>query len=559
MPTLPIGGVIFFIGQKGILLYKNYLYLQVREISASLIPMETTLHSTTAGDQLQEWWNAKQFPEKEFCQLDEKGALRVAGLGDRSVATLNHVTGDTVVQNLLDKFREVQKQVEEFEKDWSETTEKLKLLSRLGKLSDNMDHVHAIGNFEPIAEKLKTWNQVLSAAIDAHYEQKEALVKEAEALSVVNNNWKDITQRLKEITEQWKSIGYVDRKRNDALWARLEKIKEHFFEEKRQHQEEISKELLQNLDLKMELVEKAEALTNSENWKETSELYKQLMEDWKKTGRTIPEKNEALWQRFISAKNHFYDRKKVHTEQIRVDQEANYSLKLAIVEKAEAIQNSTDWGVTAKAFNDLMEEWKKTGSAGDQSNALWNRFSGAKTAFFNAKKAHANEYKSMLDENFQKKKALIERAEILKNSNNWKEATEEINRLFDEWKQIGHAGKEHKEHLWEQFISARKHFFRRKDEDRERRKVVFEKHKEVENIQIRQKLVNMEAENAEDQSQIEELQQNLQGELNGPKAAELRAHMEQLIIEIRQRIEKRSGKIASIKSEVDKAEQRDNL
>jgi ribosomal protein S15P/S13E len=521
--------------------------------------METTLHSTTAGDHLQEWWTAKQFPEKEFCQLDEKGALRVAGLGDRIVATLNHVTGDTVVQNLLDKFRELQKHVEEFEKDWSATTDKLKLLSRLGKLSDSLEHVHAIGNFEPIAAQLKTWNNALGAEIDRHYAEKEALVKEAESLSVVNNNWKDITQRLKEITEQCKNIGYVDRKRNDALWERLEKIKEHFFEEKRQHQEEISKEMLQNLDLKMELVEKAEALTNSENWKETSELYKQLMEDWKKTGRTIPEKNEALWQRFISAKNHFYDRKKLHTEQIRVDQEANYSLKLAIVEKAEAIQHSTDWGVTAKAFNDLMEEWKKTGSAGDQSNALWNRFSGAKTAFFNAKKAHANEYKNMLDENFQKKKALIDRAEILKNSNNWKEATEEINRLFDEWKQIGHAGKEHKEHLWEQFISARKHFFRRKDEDRERRKVVFEKHKEVENIQIRQKLVNMEAENAEDQSQIDELQQNLQGELNGPKAAELRAHMEQLIVEIRERIEKRSTKIASIKAEVDKAEQRDNL
>ncbi|MGC4058293.1 MAG: DUF349 domain-containing protein [Chitinophagaceae bacterium] len=130
--------------------------------------------------------------------------------------------------------------------------------------------------------------------------------------------------------------------------------------------------------------------------------------------------------------------------------------RLALVEKAEAMRDSTDWGVTAKAYNDLMDEWKKAGQApAEHNNDLWNRFSAAKTAFFNAKKAHSNEYKNMLDENFKKKQSLIDRAESLKNSTRWKEATEELNQLFEEWKSIGHAGKEHKEHLWEQFISAR--------------------------------------------------------------------------------------------------------
>lgn len=521
--------------------------------------MESTVHSTTAGDHLQHWWTGKQFSGKEFCQLDENGRLSVTGLGNRTVATLNHVTGDTVIQHLLDKFKDVQKHVDEFEKEWQETSEKAKLANRLGKLSDQFEHVQAIGDFTPLLAKLQAWNQELTAEIDRNYLAKESLVKEAESLAVVNNNWKDLTQRLKDISEKWRSLGYVDKKRNDALWDRLEKIKEHFFEEKRQHHDEISKEMLLNLDLKMELVEKAEALANSESWKETSEIFKQLMEDWKNTGRTIPEKNEALWQRFVAAKNNFYDRKRAHSDQIRVEQEANYQVKMVLVEKAEAMKDSTDWGVTAQAYNDLMEEWKKTGSAGDQSNALWNRFSGAKTAFFNAKKAHANEYKNMLEENFRKKKALIDRAEILKNSNNWKDATEELNRLFDEWKEIGHAGKEHKEHLWEQFISARKHFFRRKDEDRERRRLVFEKHREVENIQVRQRLLNMEAENAEDQRQIDELRENLKGELVGPKAAELRTHMENLIVEIEGRVAKRTAKMAAVKAEVDKAEQRDNL
>ncbi|GAA4456151.1 DUF349 domain-containing protein [Rurimicrobium arvi] len=522
--------------------------------------MDTPTQSATAQEQLKLWWDNKPFQGKEYCSIDEKGSLTVKGLGDRVVSILNHVTGDTVIQNLLDKFRDIEKHFTDFEKEWGTNEDKTKLLSRLSRLKESVENANAIGDIEALQHKIRSWHNSIEQQIDDNYKAKEALVKEAEGLSVSNNNWKDITQKLKDISEQWKTLGFVDKKRNDALWDKLEKIKEHFFEEKRQHQEDISKEMLQNLDLKMELVDKAEALADSENWKETTEIFKQLMEDWKKTGRTIPDKNEALWQRFIAAKNNFYDRKKLHTDQIKVEQEANYAIKIALVEKAEAMRDSTDWGVTAKAYNDLMDEWKKAGQApAEHNNDLWNRFSAAKTAFFNAKKAHSNEYKNMLDENLKKKQSLIDRAESLKNSTRWKEATEELNQLFEEWKSIGHAGKEHKEHLWEQFISARKHFFRRKDEDRERRREAFEKHKEVHNIQLRNTLLNMESENAEDQAQVDELRQNIEHNVDGPKADELRAHMKNLIVEIEERISKRNGRIEDLKNQVHKAEQRENL
>src|ERR1043165_6293669 len=130
----------------------------------------------------------------------------------------------------------------------------------------------------------------------------------------------------------------------------MEEARNKFHERKRQYQEEQEKDMLQNLDLKLELVEKAEQHTNSENWKETTEIYKQLMEQWKATGHTMHDKNEELWKRFSDAKNNFFDRKKAHGERIHTEQESNYTAKLALVEKAEALKDSTEWNNTVQAY-----------------------------------------------------------------------------------------------------------------------------------------------------------------------------------------------------------------
>src|SRR6185437_1995690 len=191
-------------------------------------------------------------------------------------------------------------------------------------------------------------------------------------------------------------------------------------------------------DLKMELVEKAEGLAQSEDWKDTSEVFRQLMEQWKNTGRTIPEKNEELWNRFITAKNTFYDRKKEHFESIQQEQEANYLVKLSLVEKAEAMKDSTNWSGTAQAFSDIMEEWKNIGRVpAEKADELWNRLIASKEHFFNAKRQHFETFKLSLEDNLAQKMALLKRAEELKNSTRWHEATDEMNEMMVEWKKIG--------------------------------------------------------------------------------------------------------------------------
>jgi PAS domain-containing protein len=532
--------------------------------------MDTTNQTAlSTTEQLQVWWHAKSFAGKEYCSLEEGAQLRVKPFEQKTMSILNPVTGDAIIQNLIEKFTELNKQCVELEKEWNEASDKLKLMGKINRFHDHIKQTNAIGDFNALLATISQFESEIQGQIEKNYQEKCALVAEAEAMSLEHNNWKDMTQKFKEFGERWKSMGYVDKKRNEELWDKLERIKAKFFEDKRNHQEEIGKEMLQNLDLKMELADKAEALANSENWKETSEIFKQILEEWKGIGKTMPEKNEALWQRIISAKNNFFDRKKIHTDQIKVEQEANYEKKLAIVEKAESIKDSTDWAITTQAYADLMTEWKGIGSVpAEFSNLLWDRFNAAKEVFFNAKRAKTELFKTMLEENYIKKQKLVERVEALKESNNWRATSEEMNLIFEEWKKIGQVAKEQSEVQWEQFIAARKYFFNRKDEDRARRdadrkrrdeeleqqraaqKQQEEKNKAQRLIDLKKSLEEMIFESTDEEAQIIEFNESLQNISEGPKSEELKKHLGQLVIEIDQRIKNRAPKIERLQAQI---------
>jgi PAS domain-containing protein len=532
--------------------------------------MDTTNQTAlSTTEHLQLWWNAKIFAGKEYCSLEEGGQLRVKPFAHKTMSVLSQATGDAVIQNLTEKFSELSKQCTELEKEWNEATDKLKLMGKINRFHDHIKQTNAIGDFNSLLATISQFESDIQTQIEKNYQEKCALLAEAQAMTLEHNNWKDMTQKFKDFGERWKSLGYVDKKRNEELWDKLERIKAKFFEDKRNHQEEIGKEMLQNLDLKMELADKAEALANSENWKETSEIFKQILEEWKSIGKTMPEKNEALWQRIISAKNNFFDRKKIHTDHIKVEQEANYEKKLAIVEKAESIKDSTDWAMTTQAYADLMTEWKGIGSVpAEFSNLLWDRFNAAKEVFFNAKRAKTELFKTMLEENYIKKQSLVERVEALKESNNWRATSEEMNLIFEEWKKIGQVAKEHSEVQWEQFIAARKYFFNRKDEDRARRdadrkrrdeeldqqraaqKQQEEKNKAQRIIDLKKSLEEMIFESTDEEAQIIEFNESLHNISEGPKSEELKKHLGQLVIEIDQRIKNRAPKIERLQAQI---------
>ena len=400
-----------------------------------------------------------------------------------------------------------------------------------------------MGDFARITALVRDWEHTLYQLTEENYAIKLKLAEAAESLAE-SEDWKETTQALKDINDKWKQAGYVDKHRNDKLWNRIEAARKTFNDRKRLQHDEDEKDLLLNLDLKIDLVEQAEAIAASEDWKTTTETFHRLTNEWKTIGRTHNKKNEELWQRFLAAKGVFFEKKRVHFNKIQQEQENNYAIKAALLEKAEALKDSTDWGATSAAFAALMEEWKKTGRIPqEKGDDLWKQFNAAQETFFDAKRRHTEGIRLEQEENYNLKKVLLDRALWLKNSTHWGEASAELNDLLDEWKKIGPVPRIHSQQMWDDFLAARKHFFARKDENREQRKQYAVEQKAARIEQAKGMIDKLRADLKEEEEKIADFKVAIENITPGKKAAELRTHLEKLISESNRQIKRLQEKL----------------
>jgi len=508
-----------------------------------------------------EKWEELDFAGKEFCSINEAQELVLAPTAyspARILSSVNLANCETVTAALAEKFAEVEAKMKELEAEWQQADDKLKHAGKIARLKEYLLHANAIGDYTPFFESLAEKERSIQELYAANYAGKLALAEKAESLKD-SDDWKATNDAFRGIIEEWKNAPQVEKHKSEALWERIENARNHFYERKRQHQDEVEKDMMQNLDLKLELCELAESLAASEDWRPTSDKFKDLMERWKKIGRVASaEKNEELWNRFITARNAFFDRKRLHFEHIQQEQEGNYMKKLALVERAESMQDSTDWKATTQSFADLMDEWKKIGRVPiEKADELWERLQASRDKFFSAKRQSAEEYKVSMEDNYAQKLALVNRAEQIQHSDNWREVTDEMNELMQEWKKIGHVAREHSDELWERFIGARNKFFERKDADRDRRKARFRNQAEGRLKQTREFLEKIRTELQEEEDKLADFRESLGNTTGeGAKEEELRKHLENLIRQIENKLPGRRQKIADVAQQLEELEQK---
>ncbi|MBL7691904.1 MAG: DUF349 domain-containing protein [Flavipsychrobacter sp.] len=504
---------------------------------------------------LSSWWNGISFDGKELFTLTDDGKLTIYAGKEGKERVLAEVTADnaeTVLEPLKEKFASLQTKVNELNTEWNNTEDKLKLADKVHQLKNQILSANALGNIEALVTALAPAEQEIAKRYDENYAYRLKLAEEAETLAEASE-WKETTNALRELVEKWKASGHTDKQRSDKLWSRIDAARNKFNERKQKYFEDQEKDLLGNLDLKLDLVEQAESLINSVEWKKTSETFHRLTTEWKTIGHTLSKKNEELWQRFIAAKSAFFDRKREHSDRIAQEQEQHFIVKSALVEKAEALKDSKEWNNTAIAYAALMEEWKKAGRVGgEKGDELWNRFLAAQDHFFTAKKRHTEEIRIMHEANLARKTELLQRAERIKNSTNWNDTTAELNELLDEWKTIGPVAREHSNKIWEEFIAARKHFFARKDANREQRKQHFEQIKTVRSVQAREMVAKLLTDIKEEEDKLVDFKSALENITPGKKADELRKHLEQLLIDGEQKIRRLKEKYDAVKDEYGK-------
>ena len=204
---------------------------------------------------------------------------------------------------------------------------------------------------------------------------------------------------------------------------------------------------------KTQLIEQAKEILAKNNFKKGTEQMKQLLEDWKHAGRINKERDDELWNEFAAVRSEFFEKKNEYFANLKETFSANKALKEELIAKAKEIAGIENIKEAGNRSNELMEEWKKVGSAGRRDDDdLWQQFLAERKAFFARRDAYYDEMKETYAKRVEAKKELIAQAKIfLARSEFTDEEVDSIKELRAKWKEVGNAGREHENELWEEF------------------------------------------------------------------------------------------------------------
>ncbi len=219
-----------------------------------------------------------------------------------------------------------------------------------------------------------------------------------------------------------------------------------------------------NVQVQEELIAKMEALvaTAAEHPDEAAQEMRRLQERWKPVAAAPRSQGETLWTRFKAAQEQVYDKCKDFFAQQAAERAENLKQKEALVVRAEALADSTDWIRTADAIKQLQAEWKNVGPVTrGHEKSVWERFRAACDRFFTRRQEDLKGRKNEWTANLTRKEALVAEVEALVESTQWEATAQRIRQLQAEWKTIGPVKKSKSDAIWQRFRGACDAFYER--------------------------------------------------------------------------------------------------
>ena len=175
-------------------------------------------------------------------------------------------------------------------------------------------------------------------------------------------DWHDKTEEILALQAKWKTIGFAPQKMNTKIFERFRNACDDFFKRKAEHFKALKGNMNENLERKKQMCEKAEALKDSTDWKATAEILTKLQKEWKETGPVAKKYSEAIWKRFVSACDYFFEQKSKAENANRNKEHENLDKKKAIIDKLNAINTEeTSAENTRNVIRELMAEWNSIG------------------------------------------------------------------------------------------------------------------------------------------------------------------------------------------------------
>ena len=320
-----------------------------------------------------------------------------------------------------------------------------------------------------LKEKRAEYNNAQEALRQQNLERKRAIIEEIKAIAVDPDSVNKQYNKVQQLQQEFKTIGEVPATESTDLWKEYQQATESFYDLLKINKELRDYDFKKNLEIKQQLCAEAEALGGKDDVVTAFRRLQELHNQWRETGPVAKELREDLWNKFKEASSVINKKYQSFFEDRKSKEKENETAKIAICEKIEAMDWSalktySAWDDETKKVIELQEEWKKLGFAARKVNAdLFARFRKSCDEFFAKKAEFFKTMKEELSVNLQKKIALCEKAEALKDSTDWKKTSDVLVALQKEWKTIGAVSKKQSDAVWKRFITACDAFFEAKN------------------------------------------------------------------------------------------------
>jgi protein-tyrosine-phosphatase len=346
-------------------------------------------------------------------------------------------------------------------------------------LTDGGDPAEYVAVEDPYGEEVKELarkyrqqrfeqGRKLDAEKEVNLQKKYEIIEEIKSLLNKEESINRTFQEFRELQKKWYEIGQVPQAKMKDLWDTYHFHVENFYDYIKINKELRDLDLKKNLEAKMEICEKAEELLVEPSVIKAFNALQKLHEEWRETGPVPADKKDDIWERFKAATSKINLKHQEYFEKRKLDQKKNMDAKVALCEKAEEISEAQpethrDWDEKSRELVELQKVWKTIGFAPKRdNNKVYERFRNACDKFFVNKREFYSRNKDIQQVNLQMKIDLCMEAETLKDSTDWKKATQQFIDIQKRWKEVGPIPRKSSDAVWKRFRAACDYFFERK-------------------------------------------------------------------------------------------------
>lgn len=431
--------------------------MEVNETNRPLTeaPMENTIETPvpTVEETEKEMYTPKQTLEEVVQRLKE-------------INEKNDLTDKQEIDSLKQTFYKLQKAKTE--------AARKAFIDGGGKAEDFIQEAEpAEEEFKTVMNAIKEKRNALAAAQEKEKEEnltkKLGILERMKYLTESQEDTNKIYDEFKKLQQEWNEVGQIPVAKVNELWKTYQLYTEKFYDMVKLNNEFREYDFKKNLEQKTRLCEAAEKLAEEPDVISAFHQLQKLHQEFRAIGPVAKDLREAIWTRFKAASTVVNKRHQQHFEELKEKEQHNLDQKTVICEIVEGMEYDTfttfaDWEEKTQEILALQAKWKTIGYAPQKMNVkIFERFRAACDEFFRRKAAFFKSVKEAMAANLEKKKALCEKAEALKDSTNWKETADILTKLQKEWKTIGPVAKKHSDAVWKRFIGACDYFFEQKN------------------------------------------------------------------------------------------------